>query len=64
VLSVYPGRTATTRQEGIFKAEDRAYEPDRLLQPREIASVVTQALALPRTAEVTEIHLRPMLKPA
>lgn len=64
VLSVYPGRTATTRQERIFKEEHRAYEPDRLLQPREIASVVTQALALPRTAEVTDLHIRPMLKPA
>lgn len=64
VLSVYPGRTATTRQERIFKAEQRAYEPDRLLQPREIASVVTNALTLPRTAEVTDIHIRPLLKPA
>ena len=64
VLTVYPGRTATTRQERIFKAEQRPYEPDRLLQPREIASVVTQALALPRTAEVTEVHIRPLLKPA
>jgi NADP-dependent 3-hydroxy acid dehydrogenase YdfG len=64
VLSVFPGRTATTRQESIFKQEGRAYEPDRLLQPSEIASVVTQALALPRTAEVTDVDIRPMAKPA
>jgi NADP-dependent 3-hydroxy acid dehydrogenase YdfG len=64
VLNVYPGRTATKRQERIFAEEGRAYDPERLLQPDDIASIVVDALALPRTTEVTEIRIRPMLKPA
>jgi NADP-dependent 3-hydroxy acid dehydrogenase YdfG len=63
VLNVYPGRTATARQERIFREEGRAYAPERLLQPADIASVVIEALAAPRTAEVTEIRIRPLLKP-
>lgn len=63
VLNVYPGRTATRRQERIFREEGRDYEPERLLQPQDIASVVIEALAAPRTAEVTEIRIRPLLKP-
>jgi NADP-dependent 3-hydroxy acid dehydrogenase YdfG len=64
VMSVYLGRTATPMQADIHKAEGKEYCPDRLLQPRDIASVVLKALNLPRTAEVTEIHIRPMKKPA
>jgi NADP-dependent 3-hydroxy acid dehydrogenase YdfG len=33
-----------------------------LLQPEDVASVVLNALALPWTAEVTNIHIRPMQK--
>ena len=63
VLSVYPGRTATRMQERIFRAEQRRYEPERLLQPGDIAEVVVGSLALPRSAEVTALHIRPMEKP-
>lgn len=63
VLSVYPGRTATSRSEKLSARERRPYRPDRLLQPEEIATVVAESLALPRTAEVTDISIRPMLKP-
>jgi NAD(P)-dependent dehydrogenase (short-subunit alcohol dehydrogenase family) len=63
VLNVFPGRTATDRQRKIFRGEGRPYEPERLLQPEEIATVIVDALALPRTAEVTDIKIRPMLKP-
>ncbi len=63
VLNVYPGRTATARQERIFRDEGREYTPERLLQPADIASVVIEALAAPQTAEVTEIRIRPLLKP-
>ena len=42
--------------------EGRAYRPERLLQPDDVASVVVHALGLPRTAEVTDVHIRPMLK--
>jgi NADP-dependent 3-hydroxy acid dehydrogenase YdfG len=63
VLSVYPGRTATSRSESITAEEGRSYRPERLLQPEEIAKVVVESLGLPRTAEVTDISIRPMLKP-
>ena len=63
VLSVFVGRTATPMQKMLFQREGRAYHPERLLQPEEVASVVIHALSLPRTAEVTEIWIRSMLKP-
>jgi NADP-dependent 3-hydroxy acid dehydrogenase YdfG len=62
VLSVFPGRTATSRQANLYKLGGRDYHADLLLQPEDIASIVTAALLLPRTAEVTEIHIRPLLK--
>lgn len=62
VLSVYPGRTATPMQESIFAAEGRSYDPSRLLQPEDVAEMVLAALCLPRTAEVTDLHIRPMQK--
>lgn len=61
VLSVYPGRTATERQRRIFKAEGREYVPGRLLQPEDVAAVVTHSLLLPRTAEVTDVQIRSMI---
>jgi NADP-dependent 3-hydroxy acid dehydrogenase YdfG len=64
VVSVYPGRTATPRQAKIHEAEGRAYPPERLMQPEDVAAVVLTALTLPRTAEVTDLRVRPMLKPA
>lgn len=62
VLSVFPGRTATSRQEGMHTREGKQYRPELLLQPGEIATMVVAALTLPRTAEVTDISIRPMLK--
>jgi len=63
VLTVYLGRTATPMQEAICRQEGRVYRPDTLLQPEDVASVVLQALMLPATAEVTDISIRPMLRP-
>lgn len=62
VLSVYLGRTATGMQARIHKMENRPYRPELLLQPEDVASVIINALSLPRTAEVTDIHIRPMMK--
>jgi NADP-dependent 3-hydroxy acid dehydrogenase YdfG len=62
VLAIYPGRTATPRQERIFELEGRTYAPERLLQPEDIATMIMAALKLPRTAEVTNLTIRPMLK--
>ena len=62
ILSVYPGRTATPLQKRIYEQEGKHYRPETLLQPEDIASVVINSLVLPRTAEVTDIHIRPMRK--
>lgn len=62
VLSVFPGRTATPRTEELFRDERKAYRPDLLLQSDDVAAVVVHALKLPRTAEVTEINIRPLRK--
>lgn len=62
VLSVFPGRTATPRMEKLFGKEGRPYKPELLMQAEDIAEMVTHSLRLPRTAEVTDISIRPMQK--
>ena len=62
VLSIFPGRTATDLQAAIQREEGRVYRPELLLQPSDVAEVVVTFLRLPRTAEVTEVHLRPAIK--
>jgi len=62
VLSIYPGRTASPMQEAVFKKEGREYRPELLMQPEDLAFVVISALALPRSAEVTDINVRPLIK--
>jgi len=62
VLSVYPGRVATPRQESLYRNEKIEYRPEILLQSEDVASVVLNALTLPRTAEVTDITIRPFAK--
>jgi NADP-dependent 3-hydroxy acid dehydrogenase YdfG len=63
VLTVYIGRTATPMQETVHTIEGKTYRPEQLLQPEDVASVVLNALNLPRTAEVTEVRIRPLIKP-
>lgn len=62
VLTLYLGRTATPMQQALFQREGREYHPASLLQPEDVASVVVHTLMLPRTAEVTDISIRPMTK--
>ena len=62
VLSVFPGRTATPRQATIHEIEGKAYHPEHLMQPQDVAAVVLNALTLPRSAEVTDIKIRPFKK--
>ena len=62
VLTLFVGRTATGRQERIHREENRPYAPTRLLQPSDVAATLVNALTLPRTAEVTEVHIRPLEK--
>lgn len=63
VAMLYPGRTATPRQEIIYAHEGRPYDPGRLIQPSDVADVVAAILTLPRTAEITDVSVRSMLKP-
>lgn len=63
VLSVYLGRTATPMQAAVHEMEKRLYSPEKLLQAEDVAAVIINALTLPRTAEVTDIHMRPLEKP-
>jgi NADP-dependent 3-hydroxy acid dehydrogenase YdfG len=62
VLSLYPGRTATPMQAELHRAEGAPWRPEALLQPADVATMLLAALALPRTAEVTDIHIRPARK--
>lgn len=62
VLSVYPGRTTTPRIQALYAKEGRPYQPELLLQPEDVASVVLNAITLPWTAEVMNISIRPMQK--
>jgi short-subunit dehydrogenase len=62
VLSVFPGRTATPLMEALYRKERRSYQPELLLQPTDVSSVVLSTLILPWTAEVTNISIRPMKK--
>lgn len=62
VLSVFPGRTASAMQEEVHKLEGKPYRPERLLQPADVAAAIVAALELPDTAELTDLHIRPMRK--
>jgi len=63
VLSIYPGNTATSMQETVQSYAGEHIDAKFLLQPADIASTVIHALCLPRTAEITDIHIRPFKKP-
>lgn len=63
VLTVFLGSTATPMQETIFQLKGREYRPERLIQPADAALSVINTLALPRTAELTELVLRPLIDP-
>ena len=64
VVSVFPGRTATAMQEAVHRFEGRRYEAAELVQAGDIAELIVGALTLSRTAEVTDVMVRPMKKPA
>jgi NADP-dependent 3-hydroxy acid dehydrogenase YdfG len=59
VLSVFPGRTDTPMQAALLAQEGRTAPPDRLLDPADVAAMIVAAIALPHSAEVTEIMIRP-----
>jgi NADP-dependent 3-hydroxy acid dehydrogenase YdfG len=63
VLTIYPGRTAGPLQQMIHRMEGKLYEPDRLMKPEDVASLLAATLRLNRSAEVTDISVRPTIKP-
>jgi NADP-dependent 3-hydroxy acid dehydrogenase YdfG len=63
VLSLFVGRTATRMQAELHAVEGKAYDPESLIQPEDVAALAVHALALPSTVEVTDIVLRPLRKP-
>ena len=63
VTTIYLGRTASAMQASVTAQEGRPYRPERLIQPDDVAAMVLAAVLLPRTAEVTEIRIRPMSPP-
>jgi NADP-dependent 3-hydroxy acid dehydrogenase YdfG len=63
VLSVFPGRTASPMQATVHEMEKRTYHPERLMRPEDVAAVVLHALSLPKSAEITDIKMRPLTKP-
>jgi short-subunit dehydrogenase len=62
VLSIFLGRTASPMQAAVHRIEGRAYKPELLVRPEDVADLVSSALSLARTAEVTDITIRHSLK--
>ena len=62
VLTVYPGDTATPMQEAVQNYTGRQVDFAYLMKPEDVASAIVHALQLPRTAEITDIHMRPFQK--
>jgi NADP-dependent 3-hydroxy acid dehydrogenase YdfG len=62
VLTVFPGRVAGARQQAIHRRAGVPYREEVLMQPDDVAQMVLASLRLPYSAEVTELHLRPMRK--
>jgi NADP-dependent 3-hydroxy acid dehydrogenase YdfG len=63
VLTVLLGRTATSMQEAVHKAEGRCYHPELMIQPEDVADMVLGAILLGRTAQVTELTMLPTRPP-
>jgi NADP-dependent 3-hydroxy acid dehydrogenase YdfG len=60
VISIYPGKTATPMQEALKRMAGEAYHPELFLQPEDVAAAVVSAVTIARTAEVTDLSIRPM----
>jgi NADP-dependent 3-hydroxy acid dehydrogenase YdfG len=60
---IHLGRTATALQKGVFAAEERAYTPELLIQPEDVADAVVSAVSLPKRAQITSLTLLPTYGP-
>ncbi len=63
VLSVYPGRTRSRMQQDVCRSLGQHYDAERFLDPVDVASAIVEAAALPPSAEVIDLRLRPASKP-
>ncbi len=59
VLSIFLGRTATPMQEALCQSEGKSYDPTLYIQPQDVAQSIIATLSLPRSAEITDLTLRP-----
>jgi NAD(P)-dependent dehydrogenase (short-subunit alcohol dehydrogenase family) len=62
VSTLYPGRTATPRMRRIYAREGRRYRPQMLLAAADVAALVVQLTQLPPRLEVTDVHLRSVMR--
>jgi NADP-dependent 3-hydroxy acid dehydrogenase YdfG len=62
VVSFYVGQTATPMQSALYDAAGTLYQPERLLQPQDIAQTVLHTISLSPTAEITDVYIRPLTK--
>jgi short-subunit dehydrogenase len=60
VTTIFPGSTATPMQKVMHEELGRAYEPDRLMAPEDVAAMVVAVVELPAKLEVSDIIMRPM----
>ncbi len=63
VLSVYPGRTRGRMQREVCRGLGQRYDAERFLDPADLATAIVDAAALPPSAEVYDLRLRPASKP-
>jgi NADP-dependent 3-hydroxy acid dehydrogenase YdfG len=59
-VSIFPGRTGTDLQRRLHEGRNETFEPEYFIQPADVANLVLHLIQMPRTAEVTEVFLRPM----
>jgi short-subunit dehydrogenase len=62
VCSLFLGDTATPMQAEVRRQQGRPYDPKRVIQPEDVAAMAIAVLGLARTAEVTNVMIRPMAK--
>ncbi len=59
VVSIYPGRVASPMQKRVHEFEGKEYDPEKFVQPEDVAQQVSSVLSLSATAEVTDLSVRP-----
>lgn len=62
VVTIYPGRTDTKLQKRIHSIEGRNYNKNFLMKPDDIVTTVVHSLTLSRSAEITDVYMRPHKK--